>query len=76
MKNMNDNQDKMKMTAKTEQLMNSHPNLDSAPSTELHENEEAPSYNIRSSSNYDVKSQAAPDNGAYYNVKGKPTGSK
>lgn len=76
MKNMNDNQDKMKMTAKTEQLMNSHPNLNSAPSTKLQENEEAPSYSIRSSAYYDVKSQAAPDNGAYYNEKGIPTGNK
>ncbi|MDD5933950.1 MAG: hypothetical protein PUC65_00035 [Clostridiales bacterium] len=63
--NSSGNQNKMKMSAKTEELMNSHPNLDSAPTNCLFENEEDRAYALGENAFHDAKSEIAPENDIY-----------
>lgn len=65
-----------KTTAKTEQLMNSHPNLKSAPSMNQNQKGEEPGAMTKQGSSYGAFNKCAPDNNIFWEERSNPLSSK
>lgn len=76
---MRQNQSKInnfKTTAKTEQVMNSHPNLKSAPDLNRNDKDEEPGAMTKQGSNYGAYNKCAPDNNIFWEERSNPLSSK